>query len=55
MKTDKKDWSIQMSAIRKLAALGLVRCKHCFEKLTTKEKYLFDGYCTKCWRLRGHD
>ena len=45
-----------MSAIRKLAAaLDPTLCKHCLKKLTMKEMYLFDGYCTKCWRLRGGD
>lgn len=55
MKTDKKDWSTPMSVIRKIAALDPTLCNHCLKKLTIKEKYLFDGYCTKCWRLRGHD
>ena len=44
-----------MSVIRKLAALDPKRCKHCFEKLTTKEMWLLNGYCTECWGLRGHD
>lgn len=44
-----------MSVIRKLAALDPKRCKHCFKKLTTKEMWLYDSHCTKCWRLRGRD
>lgn len=44
-----------MSVIRKLAHLDPKLCKHCLKKLTTKEMYLLNGYCTKCWRLRGGD
>lgn len=54
-KTDSKDWSTPMSVIRKLARLDPTICKHCLKKLTMKERYLFDGYCTECWRLRGRD
>nr|DAW11556.1 MAG TPA: ubiquitin protein ligase [Caudoviricetes sp.] len=42
-----------MSVIRALAHLDPTLCRHCLKKLTMKEMYLFDGYCTKCWRLRG--
>lgn len=45
-----------MSFIRKLATLDPTLCKHCMKKkLTMKEMWLFNGYCTKCWRLRGGD
>lgn len=44
-----------MSVIRALAHLDLTLCRHCLKKLTKKEMWLFDGYCTKCWRLRGGD
>ncbi len=44
-----------MSVIRKLATLDPTLCKHCMKKLTMKEMWLFNGYCTKCWRLRGGD
>lgn len=54
-KTDRKDWITPMSVIRKLAALDPKRCKHCMKKLTTKEMWLYDSHCTKCWRLRGGD
>nr|DAO76700.1 MAG TPA: ubiquitin protein ligase [Caudoviricetes sp.] len=42
-----------MSVIRALAHLDPTLCRHCLKKLTNKEMYLFGGYCTKCWRLRG--
>lgn len=41
--------------IREQVASITNRCKHCMEKLTTKELWLFHGYCTKCWRLHGKD
>lgn len=44
-----------MNAIRGITASVTGRCKHCLKKLTVKEKYLFNWYCTECWRLRGGD
>lgn len=52
-KTNRKDGSTPTSVIGALPHLDPKLCKHCLKKLTTKEMWLLNGYCTECWILHG--